>query len=923
MNETSQQLRTRFLDFFRARGHTHVPSSPLVPLGDPTLLFTTAGMVQFKPLYTAPGSLPYTRATSVQKCLRLTDLERVGQTPRHDTFFEMLGNFSFGDYFKAEAIEWAWEFCRKELGLPREKLYASVFNGEGGFPEDDEARALWRKIGLPEARIVALGRADNFWGPAGGAGPCGPCSEIYFDLGPETPGACGRAECAPGCDCPRYMEFWNLVFPQYDADPDGTLGPLRNRGIDTGMGLERLALLVQGKKSIFETDLFAPIVERLAGLAGLSRAARAARTTELYIISDHLRALCFAVAEGTLPGNEGRGYVLRRLVRRAARRGRAVGLDRPFLGRVVEAVVREFGEFYPEIAAGSERIGAVLTREEESFAATFEAGMARLEKLIGDAGRSGSTVLSGTEVFELHDTYGFPLDLTEEIAAERGLSVDEAGFEKAMEGQRERSRAASAFESETGAAAAHPWQELTPGTDSAFVGYENMAEAGLAGRRWREAGAQGEPENLELVLDRTPFYAEAGGQVTDTGWLGAGPGRPVAHVLSVHKEGEAIVHRLKLAPAKGGAASGPGGSAFPTVAAALKAREEFLRAAAAGELAAAVDPARARTRRNHTATHLLHAALRGVLGEHVRQAGSLVSPERLRFDFAHFEAARAEQLREIEDRVNAWVLQDLPVVTEIKPLEEARAAGAMALFGEKYGATVRMVRVAGAGGGPDVSRELCGGTHVSRTGEIGPFVVVSEAGIASGTRRIEALTGEGALEHARSKTQMLSELARRLNTREDQIGARIEALQAEIEALKKREQERLKRQALGEAAGGGAAARGSVDGREWRVLKVEADSVGLLRELGDQTRAAIGSGCAVVGAEVGGKLSIVAVVTDDLVGKGLRADALVKEIAAAAGGSGGGKPHQALAGVKDPAQWGLIEGKAREVLERELRRVGA
>ncbi len=910
MHKTAQQLRELYLGFFKERGHSLVPSSPLVPLGDPTLLFTTAGMVQFKPLYTAEGELPYRRATTVQKCLRLTDLERVGKTPRHDTFFEMLGNFSFGDYFKEAAIVWAWEFVHL-LGMPEERLYASVFNGEGGLPVDDEARKLWVKVGLPESRIVALGRADNFWGPAGGSGPCGPCSEIYYDLGADTPGACGRAECAPGCECPRFMEFWNLVFPQYDAAPDGALNPLRNRGIDTGMGLERLALIVQGQRSIFDTDLFAPLVDRVASLAGLGKAAREERAADLYIVADHLRALCFTVTEGLVPGNEGRGYVLRRLVRRAARRGRSLGLEKPFLAGAVDAVTKTFGEFYPEVAQQRSRIEAVLTREEESFAATFDAGMSRLEKMMAEASGHHKAILPGAEVFALHDTYGFPLDLTQEIAAERGLAVDETGFQVAMEEQRGRSRAASSFETELSGGGAQPWQELTPGSHSEFLGYAEMWAQGIFGRQWRELGE--DPREFELTLDRTPFYAESGGQVTDTGQIAGAPDKPTAEVVRVHKEGGAFVHHLRLHSSPGVAfeASAPWDHV-------LKARGEFLCMAAGGKLSATVDARRTRTRRNHTATHLLHAALRTVLGPHVHQAGSLVAPDRLRFDYSHFEATHPGQLHQIEDMVNAWVLEDLPVTTEVKGLEEARKAGAMALFGEKYGDRVRVVRVAGHAGAPDVSMELCGGTHVSRTGEIGPVVVVSDAAVASGTRRLEALTGEGALHYLRGRSQLVAEVARRLNAREDQLAQRIESLQSEIDALKKREQQRMKEAAMGGAAGGPAGQDGEVNGRHWRILKVEADSVNLLREVGDKTRDSLKSGCAVVAAEVGGKLNVIAVVTDDLVARGLRADSMVKEIVAVAGGSGGGKPHQALAGVKDPSQWAALEKKAREVFELAL-----
>ncbi|TMQ72055.1 MAG: alanine--tRNA ligase [Candidatus Eisenbacteria bacterium] len=719
-SRSASELRRAFLDFFVARGHTLVPSAPLAP-NDPTLLFTTAGMVQFKPYYSATGDVPYGgRAVSVQKCLRLTDLENVGHTPRHDTFFEMLGNFSFGDpkkgaYFKEEAIAYAWEFVTQELKLPAERVYASIFEGEGKLPRDDEAAALWRRMGLPSNHVVALGRADNFWGPAGGQGPCGPCSEIYFDLGEERPSYLAAGAFwgeRPGDAGDRYMEFWNLVFPQFDAAPDGALTPLARPGIDTGMGIERLAMIVQGKSTIFDTDVFAPLVERVLARAGhaphqaLGPIARDAR-----IVADHVRALTFAIAEGALPGNEGAGYVLRRLLRRAVTRGRANGglaIREPFLASCAERAIEVFGGHYPELTQHRKEILDVLEREESKFIETFEAGLARLDELLVQGQE-----LAGDDAFALHDTYGFPIELTEEFAAERGVRVDRAGFERAMATQRDRARTGSKF-AKRGGPDTGPWTEISAGPDSAFLGYETLRASGVVARRWRPTA-----EGIEVVLDRTPFYAESGGQVADRGRiLGADVATEATHVF---REGEQIVHRLRL--------QGD--------------REPWLAAAATGRLEAEVDPAhRLPTQRHHTATHLLHAALRSTLGTHVRQAGSLVAPDRLRFDYTHFEAARPEQLAAIERMVTEWVLRNVPVSWEILPLEKAKGMGAMALFGEKYGAEVRVVTVPGVDeAGIPTSRELCGGTHVSRTGDLGAFVLVSDTAIASGVRRVEALCG--------------------------------------------------------------------------------------------------------------------------------------------------------------------------------------
>ncbi|MBI3538896.1 MAG: alanine--tRNA ligase [Candidatus Eisenbacteria bacterium] len=893
---TASELRKAFLDFFVARGHTAVPSAPLVP-NDPSLLFTTAGMVQFKPYYTA-ADVPFTRAVSVQKCLRLTDLENVGRTPRHDTFFEMLGNFSFGPrergaYFKEEAIALAWEFVTEVLGLPRERLHASVFEGEGKLPRDDEAAALWKKVGLPADHVVALGRADNFWGPAGGRGACGPCSEIYFDLGERRPAGLPADAFwgeRPGDPGDRYMEFWNLVFPQFDAQADGTLAPLPRPGIDTGMGIERLALIVQGKDSIFDTDLFEPLVAHVRALS--RHADRPAAARDARIIADHTRALTFAIAEGALPGNEGAGYVLRRLLRRAVTRGRSqrsLAIGRAFLAGCAERAIERFGGHYRELAQHRGEIVKVLDREEANFVETFEAGLARLDDLLA----KGAKTIDGEDAFALHDTYGFPVELTEEIAAERGVTVDRAGFDKAMGAQRDRARAASRFErGDDGAAAA--WTNVTEGRDSEFVGFQGLTAPGATLRRWRAHGA-GE---LDLVLDRTPCYAESGGQVADRGWIEAiGITAELTHVF---REGESIVHRVRLTNGD---------------------RESLLSAGARGGLKAVVDPAqRFPTMRHHTATHLLHAALRQTLGTHVRQAGSLVAPDRLRFDYTHFEAPSDEQLRAIERRIVEWVLRNREVSWEVMPIDQAKQLGAMALFGEKYGAEVRVVTVPGVEEAEiPTSRELCGGTHVRRTGDIGAFVLISDTAIASGVRRIEALCGHVALDHLHAQARTLAHAAALFQSRPDAVPDQIEKLKGELERLRKAQAEAERGGLQAELATAAASATAAAHGR-WLVLEVRTQAdAGAAREAADRLRTALGRGAALLAVRSGGKLTFLATVTDDLIAeKKLRADELVRAVAKVTGGSGGGKPHLALAGAGDAAKLGDALAEARRLFAAAL-----
>jgi alanyl-tRNA synthetase len=917
IRRSSADLRRAFLDFFAKQGHTVVPSSPLVPVGDPTLLFNTAGMVQFKPYYTSTGDVPYTRAVSVQKCLRLTDLENVGITPRHDTFFEMLGNFSFGPrergaYFKEEAIAFAWTFVTEVLGLPRARLYASIFEGEGKLPRDDEAERLWRKIGLPADHIVPLGRADNFWGPAGGQGACGPCTEIYFDLGEDPPDYLPNGAFwgkSPGDAGDRYMEFWNLVFPQFDAQADGTLVPLPRPGIDTGMGLERLAMIVQDKSTIFDTDVFAPLVEAVLGFGG-PRGERAGHSVgaekalaapasrpgvvrrDARIIADHVRALSFAIAEGSLPSNEGAGYVLRRLLRRAVTRGRSregLALTEPFLPHLAERAIDLFGDHYQELKQHRHQILRVLEQEEAGFVQTFEAGLARLEQLLVTAGGQ----LSGEDAFGLHDTYGFPIELTEEIAAQRAVAVDRRGFERAMDGQRRRARAASKLGKVEGVGTT-PWIEVSSGPDSQFLGYDRLMVDGAKVRRWRML----DDAEVELVLDKTPAYAESGGQVADRGRVEAAG--TVAILSHVYKEGDSIVHRVRLA---GGTAEG------------------LIAEGAAGRLSVAIGTAfRLPTMRHHTATHLLHAALRHVLGTHVRQAGSLVAPERLRFDYTHFEGPEPDQLAEIERIVTEWILRNREVAWRIMPIDQAKATGAMALFGEKYGAEVRVVTVEGAEEvGIPLSRELCGGTHVARTGDIGAFVIVSDESVASGVRRIEALAAHEAMRWLKGQGDTLKRAAAVVQSSPQALPEQVEKLRAEVERLR-REQSELKRGGLEAEMTRLAESSTPAPGGRWVVGEIDADAdANAVREAADRLRGQLKRGAAVLALKGDGKLMFLAAVTDDLIAeKRLRADDLVRAVAKVTGGPGGGKPHLALAGGKDVTKLGEALAEARRLLEAAL-----
>jgi len=859
--QSSAEVRARFLAYFGERGHTVVKSGPLIPGNDPTLLFTNAGMVQFKDVFTGQEVRPYRRAVTAQKCLRVSgkhnDLEQVGPSPRHHTFFEMLGNFSFGDYFKRDAIDYAWVFLTRELGLEPARLYPTI------YLDDDEAFSLWQEVaGVPPERITRLGREDNFWA-MGDTGPCGPCSEILYDRGPEAC-TCGRPDCSPAYACDRWLELWNLVFMQFEAHADGSMTPLPRPSIDTGMGLERIAAVLQGVGSNYDTDLFLPIMERTQELLGHDDATRREHYVPYRVIADHSRALAFLIADGVLPGNEGRSYVLRLILRRAARFGRLLGFERPFLAEMAQVVIDTMGDHYGELRRRADLIREAITQEEERFLATLSTGLARIDALAERLKAEGAPVITGEEAFRLYDTYGFPLELTRDAAAELGLGVDEAGFRAAMAEQRERARAAQRF---AATSAAERYRSLgLPPTE--FRGYEScVAESVVVALvRDGEAVPRAEAgEDVEVVLAATPFYGEAGGQVGDVGELLAPGGRatvrdatrPIPDVIAHHAHVEEGTLSL------------------------------------GDRVTARVDEERRLDiARNHTATHLLHRALRQVLGEHATQSGSLVAPERLRFDFAHLSPMTREELRQVEAIVNAQVRANRPVRTRLSSFDEAVKAGAVALFGEKYGETVRTVSVEG------FSAELCGGTHLHATGEIGLFLITSESSIGSGLRRIEAVTGRAAEAYVRARLDTLSALGAALGARPGEELDRLADLQGQLRDLRRDLQDAQRRLA---ARSIDALLDEAVEMNGARVLtaKVEASDVAALRELCDRFRDRLGSAVVGLGAEIDGQPMLVVGITPDLVKRGLHAGKLAGAAAREMGGGGGGRPNMAQAGGKD------------------------
>lgn len=863
---TATEIRRRFLTFFKNHSHTEVSSSSLVPRDDPSLLFTNAGMVQFKKIFLGQEKRAYVRATTAQKCLRVggkhNDLDNVGRTARHHTFFEMLGNFSFGDYFKEDAIRFAWTFITEELKLPREKLYITIYK------DDDEAFALWRDIaGVDPARIYRLGEKDNFWS-MGDTGPCGPCSEIHVDQGEDM--ACGP-NCGIGtCDCDRFLEIWNLVFMQYDQLPSGERVPLPRPSIDTGMGLERIAAVCQGVRSNYDTDLFQTFISHMAGLAGVAYGKDADTDTALRVIADHSRAIAFMAADGILPSNEGRGYVLRRLIRRAFRFGRLIGMADPFLYKTALKVVEVMGDQYPELRERADFMSRVTREEEERFSLTLDKGLAMLELEMDKAGAARS--IPGEVAFKLYDTYGFPLDIINDIAAKRGLRVDEAGFNSCMREQKQRARAAWKGSGEEDLAGRFQ-NLLKDGLKSEFFGYTNLSGTGRIVALLDEhalpmeagsslaAGSKG-----YLVSDRTPFYGASGGQTGDTGTITAPTG--VARVTDTLKPApDLIVHAIAV----------ESGELLPD-------QEVTLAVAESRRIA---------TARNHTCTHLLHAALRRRLGDHVRQAGSLVAADRLRFDFTHIAPLTPEDLAAVEQDVNSAILSDLPLSVRLMDREAARKAGAMALFNEKYGETVRVVSMGDHSGNQSV--ELCGGTHLHSTGEAGSFAIVSETGVAAGVRRIEAVTGWNTLKRFGEMRTELARAAEALKSRPGELPAKVEALAKENRTLRKElEKSRSacdhRRDLVSEAT--------VVGGIKVIGCTVPAMSVKALRELMDDTRSKLSSGVACLMApdiNKPDKVNLLLYVSKDL-HETFTAPALIKEVAAPISGSGGGRPELAQAG---------------------------
>jgi alanyl-tRNA synthetase len=882
---TAAQIRELFLRFFEERGHRRVASSALVPQNDPTLLFTNAGMVQFKDVFTGREKRDYARATTSQKCVRAggkhNDLENVGFTARHHTFFEMLGNFSFGDYFKEDAVAWGWEFVTGErwLGLAKDRLAATVFDGEGGLPWDEEAFELWKAQGVPPARIYKLGAKDNFWA-MGDTGPCGPCSELHYFQGNDIPcaeEAAGRPCQGVACDCDRWLEIWNLVFMQFERSPEGTLTPLPKPSIDTGAGLERMSSVAQGKRSNYDTDLFRNIIAAGEKLSGKRYAADASDdAVSMRVIADHARATTFLVGDGVLPSNEGRGYVLRRIMRRAIRHGKRLGLERTFLADVCGAVIAEMGDAYPEIRENQAFIRKVAQQEEEAFRRTLDKGLALLDEEVARLGKAGEKVLPGKFAFLLYDTFGFPMDLTRVIAGERGLAVDEAGFERHMAEQRARSEWKGSGE----AAVADLHKAIaTELGEVRFVGYDGGTAhsdvMALVVNGARAARAR-KGDEVEVITAVTPFYGESGGQVGDTGAISAPGGkvrvtdaqRPVpglvTHVGEVVEGELAVGDRVELAVDE--------------------ARRDLVRA-------------------NHSATHLLHLALRERLGEHVKQAGSVVAPDYLRFDFAHFQPLTAEELHAVEARVNELVRRNDAADTAVLALDDARKTGAMMIFGEKYGDTVRVVRLG-------ESRELCGGTHVRRTGDIAFFKIASEESIAAGVRRIVAHTGPKAVELSQRTDDELRRAAALLKAGAFEVAQKIEQAQRRVKELEK---------ALEDAKGKVAAAQSGdlagqaeeIGGAKVLAAKVQGDGKAL-RDLADKLRDKLGRGVVALASEQDGKAILLVAVTKDLVGK-VKAGDLVKEAAKLVGGSGGGKPDLAQAGGADPAGIERALAKVREL----------
>ncbi len=871
------ELRQMFLDFMESKGHLVHKSYSLVPQGDKSLLLINAGMTPLKPYFTGAEIPPRKRMATCQKCIRTGDIENVGKTARHGTFFEMLGNFSFGDYFKKEAIAWSWEFLTETVGLDPDRLYPSI------YLDDDEAFDIWNKdIGIPAERIFRFGKEDNFW--EHGAGPCGPCSEIYYDRGEKY--GCGKPGCTVGCDCDRYMEVWNNVFTQFENDGNGNYTVLDQKNIDTGMGLERLAVVVQEVDSIFDVDTICSLRNLVSEISGKEYGKVYDHDVSIRLITDHIRSATFMISDGIMPTNEGRGYVLRRLIRRAARHGRLLGIQGTFLAKLSEEVIKGSRDGYPELEDKKEFILRVLTNEENQFNKTIDQGLRILADMEEEMKASGSGVLSGANAFKLYDTYGFPLDLTKEILEEKGYEVDEKGFGEAMEEQRVKARTAREVTNYMGADAT-VYDQIDPAVTTEFVGYDHLTYESeitvLTGEKEIAASLM-EGQKGTVFVKETPFYATMGGQEGDTGVIATANGKFV------------VEDTIKLRGGKFGHVGYMASGMIST-----------------GDMAELSVSAGSRrdTEKNHSATHLLQKALKVVLGSHVEQKGSLVTPDRLRFDFAHFQAMTEEELEKTEALVNKEIQASLPVVTDIMDIEDAKKSGAMALFGEKYEQKVRVVSMG------DFSRELCGGTHVKNTGSIMLFKIVSEQGIAAGVRRIEALTGSAVLEYYKKEEQILKEAAKALKAQPSELQEKISHLQAEIKTLQS-ENDSLKNKLAQGALGDVMDQVKEIKGVKLLAAKVEGVEPGALRDLGDQLKDKLGEGVVVLAAVNGGKVNLLAMATDAAQKAGAHAGNLIKGVAAIVGGGGGGRPNMAQAGGKNPEKVQEAVDAAAGILESQL-----
>ena len=855
------ELRKMFLEFFESKEHLAMKSFSLVPHNDKSLLLINSGMAPLKPYFTGAEIPPRRRVTTCQKCIRTGDIENVGKTARHGTFFEMLGNFSFGDYFKREAIAWSWEFLTEVVGLDADRLYPSIYE------EDEEAFEIWNKeMGIPAERIFRFGKADNFW--EHGAGPCGPCSEIYYDRGEEY--GCGSPDCTVGCECDRYMEIWNNVFTQFENDGEGHYTELVQKNIDTGMGLERLASVVQDVDSIFDVDTLCALRNKVCELAHTEYKKDENKDVSIRLITDHIRSATFMISDGIMPTNEGRGYVLRRLIRRAARHGRLLGIDGKFLAELSAVVIEGSKDGYPELEEKKDFIFQVLTKEEEQFNKTIDQGLHILGEMEAAMEKEGRKELSGEDAFKLYDTYGFPVDLTKEILEEKGYSIDEKGFQEAMDEQRKKAREARAVTNYMGADAT-VYDEIDAAVTTEFVGYDNLTfESKVTVLTTEEeiVDALTEDQRGTVFVEQTPFYATMGGQQGDKGVITLGDAEFKVED-TINLRGGKVGHVGVLT--KGMIKTGD---------------VVTLKVCEAG---------RSNCCKNHSATHLLQKALKTVLGSHVEQKGSLVTSDRLRFDFAHFQAMTAEELAKVEEMVNAEIQAALPVVTDVMTIEEAKKTGAMALFGEKYGEKVRVVSMG------DFSKELCGGTHVSNTSVITTFKIVSESGIAAGVRRIEALTGEGVFAYYKEIEKRQAEIAAMLKTSPAEIEEKIAHLQAEVKALHS-ENESLKAKMAQDAVGDVMDQVQEVKGVKLLAVSLTDVDMNGLRDLGDQLKEKLGEGVVVLASVAGGKVSLLAMVTDQAQKVGAHAGNLIKGMAAIVGGGGGGRPNMAQAGGKNPAK---------------------